>query len=682
MLALSVFVGSQQVYAQDQAGKAMIVLDASGSMWGQIEGEAKISIAKRVLADVLSTSPETLNLGLMAYGHREKGSCDDIQLLVSPAMGTAGQIAKMAADIKPKGKTPLSDAVKMAAQTLKFEEEKATVILITDGLETCRADPCALGTALESTGIDFTAHVVGFGLSAKEGRQVACLAENTGGRYLPAQDAGSLGAALEETVTQATAPQQTASEPAPEVLSEATVSGPETVEIGRQFAAQWDGPGEKWDRISLFDPQAANGEGRELTGRLIRHSKSDNREVLLVAPVRPGTYTLQYRFGPSGHVIGTAPIMIVDAAVSLEAPATVDIGRTFTVAWVGPGGRQDRVQIIDPTANNGEGKVVAGKLLRNDEFDARKVTLIAPAKPGFYRLQYWNGDNRAELATRQIEILDAEVSISAPDSVAMGTDFKAQWVGPGGRRDRIDIIDPAADGGKGKSVGGKRLVNDDFDNRTVTLIAPAKPGEYRLQYYNGDNRAVLATRPLTIEAMAVSLEAPDTVTMGHAVTVGWAGPGARRDRVEIWDAEAQAGRGKVVASKRISNGNMDARTVEIVVPVRPGSYILRYWNGDANIVLAQKPLIIASMDISLSAPDTTEAGTVIVVEWRGPGGRRDTVQFYNPTDDKIHASKRLGVDDFDNRKVSIKAPKMGDYLLRYWSGDGSTVLAERPISVQ
>ena len=98
------------------------------------------------------------------------------------------------------GKTPLTAAVRQAAEALKYTEDKATVILITDGLETCEADPCALGKELEAAGVDFTAHVVGFGLTADEGKQVACLAENTGGKYIQASDAEALQDALVETV--------------------------------------------------------------------------------------------------------------------------------------------------------------------------------------------------------------------------------------------------------------------------------------------------------------------------------------------------------------------------------------------------------------------------------------------------------------------------------------------------
>jgi Ca-activated chloride channel family protein len=196
------------------ADKVIIVLDASGSMWGQIDGKPKLMIAREALHTVLQTLPPDLELGLMAYGHREKGSCEDIELVVPPAAGTAGAITTAADNMKFLGKTPLTTAVKQAAEALKYTEDKATVVLITDGLETCNADPCAVAIELEQSGVDFTAHVVGFGLTAEEGRQVACLAENTGGKYIQASDAASLKDALVETVVAPTPEPEPA--PAPE----------------------------------------------------------------------------------------------------------------------------------------------------------------------------------------------------------------------------------------------------------------------------------------------------------------------------------------------------------------------------------------------------------------------------------------------------------------------------------
>ncbi len=201
--------------AASAADRAIIVMDASGSMWGQIDGKTKIEIARETMGGVLGSLPAELELGLIAYGHRDKGLCSDIEEIVAPAAGNRQAIADAVNKLNPKGKTPLTDAVRQAAQSLRYTEDKATVILVTDGIETCEADPCAVATELEAAGVDFTAHVVGFGLTEEEGQKVACLAENTGGKFIQAKDASELGAALTE-VAAAPAP---APEPAPEPVA-------------------------------------------------------------------------------------------------------------------------------------------------------------------------------------------------------------------------------------------------------------------------------------------------------------------------------------------------------------------------------------------------------------------------------------------------------------------------------
>lgn len=195
------------------ANKVIIILDASGSMWAQIDGKPKLEIARESLRTVLQSVPADDEIGFMAYGHREKGSCEDIELIVPPQAGSASAISAAADSLKFLGKTPLTAAVKQAAEALKYTEDKATVVLITDGLETCGGDPCALGKELEASGVDFTADVVGFGLTADEGKQIACLADNTGGKYIQASDEKALQEALVETVA-APAPAP-APEPAP-----------------------------------------------------------------------------------------------------------------------------------------------------------------------------------------------------------------------------------------------------------------------------------------------------------------------------------------------------------------------------------------------------------------------------------------------------------------------------------
>jgi Ca-activated chloride channel family protein len=190
------------------AAQSMLVLDASGSMWGRIGGKPKIEIAREAVASMLEDWPAQQQLGLMVYGHRSKGDCADIELLKAPAAVDKADFQKAVNALQPKGMTPLTAAVRLAAEQLKFSEQKATVILVSDGEETCQADPCALGQELEKLGVDFTAHVVGFDIdkNAKAKAQLQCLARSTGGRYLDARDAGELNKALREVAQAPAAP--------------------------------------------------------------------------------------------------------------------------------------------------------------------------------------------------------------------------------------------------------------------------------------------------------------------------------------------------------------------------------------------------------------------------------------------------------------------------------------------
>jgi len=179
----------------------MIVFDGSGSMWGQIDGEAKILIARRTITGLLADMPDKGALGLTVYGHRVKGDCGDIETLVAPAPVSQNRalITKAVEEINPKGKTPLSAAVIEAAKALRHTENAATVILISDGKETCELDPCDIARQLENDGVDFTAHVIGFDVAnPDEVAQLQCLAENTGGQYFSASNASELAQALEK----------------------------------------------------------------------------------------------------------------------------------------------------------------------------------------------------------------------------------------------------------------------------------------------------------------------------------------------------------------------------------------------------------------------------------------------------------------------------------------------------
>jgi Ca-activated chloride channel family protein len=219
--------------------RMVLVLDGSGSMWGQIDGQAKIAIAKTVMADLIDQIPADFQTGLIVYGHRRKGDCDDIEILIPVGPHDPAAMKTRVQAISPKGKTPLSEAVRQASQALRYTEERATVVLVSDGLETCDVDPCALAAELAMSGVDFTVHVVGFDISQEDQARLRCLADKTGGLFLAADSAGALRDALFATVAQV-------KEPPPPVVADpgmATLAGPPSVPAGSAFKVQWKWPG-------------------------------------------------------------------------------------------------------------------------------------------------------------------------------------------------------------------------------------------------------------------------------------------------------------------------------------------------------------------------------------------------------------------------------------------------------
>ena len=51
----------------------------------------------------------------MAYGHRSKGDCSDIELVVPVDAFDAEKIRSAVRRLSPKGKTPMADSLRAAA---------------------------------------------------------------------------------------------------------------------------------------------------------------------------------------------------------------------------------------------------------------------------------------------------------------------------------------------------------------------------------------------------------------------------------------------------------------------------------------------------------------------------------------------------------------------------------------
>ncbi|MEN9434867.1 MAG: hypothetical protein RLZZ422_2456 [Pseudomonadota bacterium] len=183
-LSLSALI-SAPVLAEQPA--TMIVLDGSNSMWTQVQGKAKIAITRDSL-DTLVRGAGTTPLGLTIYG----GKCSNVRVMGAVGMDST-ELLKKANKLMPKGKSPISAALKAAANEVK---NSGKILLISDGEESCSGDPCAVASTLKKHYPNLIIDVLGF--NAKDEAQLQCIAQNTGGKFVLAQNTASIGALFTE----------------------------------------------------------------------------------------------------------------------------------------------------------------------------------------------------------------------------------------------------------------------------------------------------------------------------------------------------------------------------------------------------------------------------------------------------------------------------------------------------
>lgn len=234
-----------QVHAQETNKHSPIIFiyDASGSMWGQIDGISKMEIATDVLSSTVQNLPDNQNVGLVAYGHRREGDCRDIEFLIGMDNSDKTLVKQTLTGIRPLGRTPLAYSASEVINRLRESDESATIILVTDGIESCNGNICDVVQAAKDEGIDFKLHIIGFGLKGEETSQLKCAAKAGEGEYYAAENAESLSFGLNA------ATESTFDEPdgnfsvyavknneAIDALVEAYTSGTDTrVETGRTY---------------------------------------------------------------------------------------------------------------------------------------------------------------------------------------------------------------------------------------------------------------------------------------------------------------------------------------------------------------------------------------------------------------------------------------------------------------
>ena len=203
MLMLTTLQTSAQNYVKPKT-RILFLLDGSGSMYAAMDKDVRINVAKRMLSKIVDSleHAKEVQVALRVYGHISppgQRNCKDTKLEVPFKYGNHKQVKEKLKDITPKGTTLIAYSLQQAAYDFPKEPGvRNIIILITDGIEECDGDPCAISEALQSQGVVLRPFVIGLGSTEDFRKAFECV-----GRYYDANTEESFNNVLNVVITQA-----------------------------------------------------------------------------------------------------------------------------------------------------------------------------------------------------------------------------------------------------------------------------------------------------------------------------------------------------------------------------------------------------------------------------------------------------------------------------------------------
>ena len=680
ILILIMFAGLVQ--AQE---RFVLVIDGSGSMWGQVEGEAKISMLRRNLGDLLGELQTDAEVGLVAFGHREKGNCADIEEIVPPGPFDPEILGAAIAGIQPKGMTPLSEAVRLAADSLRFTEEKATVVILGDGRESCGMDPCSTAEELERTGVDFTVHAIAFDLADEEGtRQLQCFARETGGVFFEAANSVELVAALEE-VRQEVAP-ESLPEPEPEPEQEPAAAAPAVLLTARDALTgaeiagvlDWTFINTQNERLVAFSAESGTESGALAPGEydvIVQADEGFGEGRAIVADDGPSEIVVE--------VVAAVPAGLVLGRESLPAGAVLAVEWTFQ-------GQPDDMLFIAPL-DQSDNRYPTDEVRRHLVGAGEIARLVVPAVGGTYEVRYFSPSAGGVLHRASFRVTPSEVSLQGPKEALAGSSIEVYWAGPAAPGDMI-FVAPAD------------WANDVYPSRSsdraeasgispLRVPVPGSVGRHELRYFSWANGAALAAVALDVKLRPARVSAPLSVPAGSVVPVDFEGP--RLDGDTLFFITAGADESRYYRQSSHETHASGASPARIIAPAEPGAYEVRYFSPENGGLLARFAVEVVAPEVQLDAPRLVQRGETFELRATGPSAPGDIVfviesaspdNRYPGNSSQRHVVGPDGGGFFDDDGFyvfDVVAPAQpGGYEVRYFSWENAATLDRRALIVR
>lgn len=184
------------------------ILDISGSMNKSDGTETQMESLRKALATTIKDIPDGTFVAVRLYAHRveqanKAESCKDTELAIPFGAINRQAITDKINLVSPKGYTPIAYALEQSKNDfLPTRESNKTIILMTDGEETCGGDPKAVVEKMKAEGFNVTIHAVGFNVDANTRAQLQGIATAGGGQYYDASGSTGLQNALKQATQQ------------------------------------------------------------------------------------------------------------------------------------------------------------------------------------------------------------------------------------------------------------------------------------------------------------------------------------------------------------------------------------------------------------------------------------------------------------------------------------------------
>jgi hypothetical protein len=157
----------------------------------------RISIARQATINVVRRLPRDVRTGLVVAEN-----CPTATNMGRFAAGQSGQLINRLSQLTPKGGTPLGDGLYEAGQLVDGVTREATILLVSDGAESCNGDPCYVAQQLKKAKPHLKINVVDIGGTGA----AACVAAITGGKVYTAKTVNELNISLDRAAQDALGP--------------------------------------------------------------------------------------------------------------------------------------------------------------------------------------------------------------------------------------------------------------------------------------------------------------------------------------------------------------------------------------------------------------------------------------------------------------------------------------------